>query len=75
MCCQFVQLMGVHSSTRRPASLNIWGRPSSGTLSSTLLPVPGLESRRILPPRLRRLIEDLKAEHSALNLNEAARIC
>jgi putative transposase len=31
--------------------------------------------RRMLPPRLRRLIVDLKAEHPALNLNEIARIC
>jgi transposase len=31
--------------------------------------------RRLLPPSLRRLIVDLKAEHSALNLNEIARIC
>ena len=31
--------------------------------------------RRMLPPRLRRLIVDLKAEHPALNLKEIARIC
>ncbi len=31
--------------------------------------------RRLLPPRLRRLIVDLKAEHPGLNLNEIARIC
>ncbi len=31
--------------------------------------------RRVLPPRLRRLIVDLKAEHPGLNLNEIARIC
>jgi len=31
--------------------------------------------RRRLPPAIRRLIVDLKAEHPALNLNEIARIC
>ncbi len=31
--------------------------------------------RRILPPSVRRLIVDLKAEHPALNLNEIAGIC
>jgi putative transposase len=31
--------------------------------------------RRVLPPSVRRLIVDLKAEHPALNLNEIARIC
>jgi putative transposase len=30
--------------------------------------------RRVLPPSVRRLIVDLKAEHPALNLNEIARI-
>ena len=31
--------------------------------------------RRVLPPSIRRLVVDLKAEHPALNLNEIARIC
>ncbi len=31
--------------------------------------------RRVLPPSVRRLIVDLKAEHPALNLNEIAGIC
>ena len=31
--------------------------------------------RRMLLPRLHRLIVDLKAEHSTLNLNEIARSC
>jgi transposase len=31
--------------------------------------------RRVLPPSIRRLIVDLKAEHPALNLNEIAGIC
>ena len=31
--------------------------------------------RRGLPPAMRRLIVDLKAEHSALNLSEISRIC
>lgn len=31
--------------------------------------------RRVLPPSVRRLIVDLKAEHPALNLNEIAVIC
>ena len=31
--------------------------------------------RRVLPPSIRRLIVDMKAEHPALNLNEIAGIC
>ena len=36
---------------------------------------PGPAKRRRLPPGVRRLIVDLKAEHPALNPNEISRIC